>query len=841
MSRFYRGGSSDSKSSDSSENEEVYSSGSELELEDQGVRDDRSSDREEPKKRRTGFQFLKGEDTEDSEEEDEKRVVKSAKDKRTEEFKTCVRNIENAQKINDWVTISSEFEKINKLVDRMKIQGKPSWLYISTIVKLDDFLNETVKKEKEAKKKMNSTNARALNSVKQRIRKNSKQYEAEIKQFRQNAKDNNIDEFIEQQEMLPIEEEALGDEMIKNKLRIQGIRDSFSTVGKSNRSLQYTQESILKHLRLVSEARGKKNTDHAEQIRILEKLQEISVTQYHKICVLLAMISSKFDYSFGTASYMPIDHWKSAEADLKKLLDILEEDFSYIVLEDAEEYNDDIVPVSKEGETIKIRGSIVSFVDKLDDELIRSLQNIDPHTTDYIDRLKDETGLYSIIYRVQVYLERINASDNISRIILRRLEHIYYKPEQVICTLEETTWKTVHESIDSKITPRSEKSDAATLMHNLCVYLYKYGAGLLRTRAMLYHIYHHALHNRFFKARDMLLMSHLQDNIFTADIVTQVLYNRTMVQIGLSAFRTGMILEAHCALHEICGTGRMKELLTQGLQIQRYNQVSPEQERLERQRQFPFHMHINLELLECVYLTCSMLLEIPSIAASGFSPDSKKIISRSFRRMLDYNKRQVFTGPPENSRDCIIQASRALATGEWKKCCELIKSIKIWDLMPETQKIKDILTNKIQEEAVRTYLFTYAPFYDTISISRLSEMFDLPKGNITALVSKMISHDEISAALDQVHNTIVIRRIELSRLQSMALILIDKVQAFIDQNEKLLEQKSITIGNEGSKKQNIKGNVQTQANKERLVGHTKTSRSLRNDFKSTLGRTIKSS
>lgn len=43
---------------------------------------------------------------------------------------------------------------------------------------------------------------------------------------------------------------------------------------------------------------------------------------------------------------------------------------------------------------------------------------------------------------------------------------------------------------------------------------------------------------------------------------------------------------------------------------QRHQERSPEQEKLEKQRQVPFHMHINLELFECVYLTCAMLMEV---------------------------------------------------------------------------------------------------------------------------------------------------------------------------------------------------------------------------------------
>ena len=295
-------------------------------------------------------------------------------------------------------------------------------------------------------------------------------------------------------------------------------------------------------------------------------------------------------------------------------------------------------------------------------------------------------------------------------------------------------------------------------------------------------------------------MSHLQENIHNADINTQILYNRMLVQVGLCAFRTGLINEAQTALQEICGTNRLKELLAQGVQIQRYTQVSPEQERLERQRQLPFHMHINLELLECAYLTCSMLLEIPALASVGSSPDTKKrAISKTFRRMLEYHERQIFTGPPENTRDHVMQASKALAAGEWKRCSELIHAIKIWDLLTERDRIKDMLAVKIQEEGLRTYLFTYAPFYDTVGVDRLADMFDLTERKVSALVSKMIAHEEIAAALDQVKNVIIFRKgVELSRLQSLALTLSERASSLIESNERVLEQKTAGLGFEGA-------------------------------------------
>src|ERR1700712_1320572 len=187
-----------------------------------------------------------------------------------------------------------------------------------------------------------------------------------------------------------------------------------------------------------------------------------------------------------------------------------------------------------------------------------------------------------------------------------------------------------------------------------------------------------------------------------------------------------------------------------------------------------------------------MLLEIPALAASGSSPDMKKrVISKTYRRMLEYHERQIFTGPPENTRDHVMQASKALAAGEWKKSTEFIHSIKIWDLMAKPEEMKTMLSEQIQEEGLRTYLFTYAPYYDTLAVGTLSSMFELSDRKVAALVSKMISHEELVAALDQVNSSIIFRKgVELSRLQSLALTLSDKASGLIESNERVLEQRT---------------------------------------------------
>ena len=77
----------------------------------------------------------------------------------------------------------------------------------------------------------------------------------------------------------------------------------------------------------------------------------------------------------------------------------------------------------------------------------------------------------------------------------------------------------------------------------------------------------------------------------------------------------------------------------------------------------PFHMHINLELLECVYLVSAMLIEIPylsgmylivtnllfvTLVTLAHEYDARRrMISKSYYQQLRSSERQALVGPPE--------------------------------------------------------------------------------------------------------------------------------------------------------------------------------------------------
>lgn len=257
-------------------------------------------------------------------------------------------------------------------------------------------------------------------------------------------------------------------------------------------------------------------------------------------------------------------------------------------------------------------------------------------------------------------------------------------------------------------------------------------------------------------------------------------------------------------------SGRVRELLAQGIHTGRFSDKNAEQEKAEKRRQVPYHQHINLDLLESCHLISAMLLEVPNMAGASVDADSgssrrPRIISRTFRKFSDQYAHQVFTGPPEQTRDFVMRAAKALMQGDWKTCAQFVAKLDVWRLVPGEDaavQIETMLTQKIKLEGLRTYLYAFSRQYDSLSLGQLCAMFEMSKNEVHSVVSKMMINRELFASWDQPTETIVLRKVEPSSLQVMALQFAEKAASLVEANERLLDAQS---GSYGYKDEHWKG------------------------------------
>lgn len=687
--------------------------------------------------------FLFESESESSEEESTQRQIKSQREKLQEELENLSEALEAGLETQDWITMEEDFDRLIKLIAKHQSSHLVPISAYCVLPTLELALSKYAGSAEF--RSLAAVSAKAFSALRQKIRKVTAQYASDIERA-QRIRDGEDEGPMLMDSVTLTVAKAVAEEAIK--------------------SAELTPETILKRLHEILSMRGRRHVDKTENVAILRKMIAMASNRRHIIHALVALVATQFEMaSVGHLGYFTLDAWSTILGDLLDLVGQLE--VVGMTLFDIPKEEEELSLPSAAG----LRGSLVSYTQRLDDEFTRALQNIDPHSAEYPEFLRQEARLYSLLDRCRLLIisqSESTTSDQshelVCQIIARQLEHIYYKPRELV----ELIFKPTVISIAF-----------------LCSFIYKHGNERQQVRALLCHIYWLAIHNEYNKARSLMIQSYLQDSLHLLDIPTQILYNRALVQVGLAAFRASHLKEAYFALQELCSTGRPKELLAQGLVGQKYTEKG-DMDRAERQRLIPFHMQINVEMIDCIFLVVAMLLELPQNAAANrhsFTGERRLFLSRHLRRIIDAHDRNLFNGPPENTREYIVAATKGLANGEWRLCEENMMKIKIWDQMPNPDGIRTMLKRKIREAALLCFLYQTGPIYANLNMQQLEKDFELPMPMIITLIKTLINEYGMQATLSKDEKCIKFSEdLEAVRQKELNVHLMNKLKSWKERN-----------------------------------------------------------
>ncbi|KAK4538678.1 hypothetical protein CDCA_CDCA19G4703 [Cyanidium caldarium] len=921
-------------------------------------------------------------DESDSDDEDHRRVVKSKETKKYEALTAKLRAIKNHVKINDWTAVQQDFEELNKRLERALtadvISGKRPpvpRVYIAALVLLED----AVAKVQADRPRLSKTNTKALNTTRQRLRKNNREHEADIAAFRESGADpwgseggdeepattaaaaatarpassaseldastsasssssssswaSSSTESDEQESETDEDEsgseaessasstagrargaraarwlksgsassesesEASSEEISaaataarrkrqERRARVAARRgrgdeddEDEAFTGKAvtaaavraarrERAEDLTAAQLEERLGEVVAARGRKGTDRREQVEQIQWLTRGANSPAQLVRVLLHLVAAQFDLALQLG-LMSREMYHEALNTAERLLAMAREhpDCVRTSTRDVAAAATDALGADEVSSREPVLVDLAALVERLNDELYRAWQLTNPYSAEYVERLKDEPRWMRLAAQVQRHYQfTCRDLQQAARVAARRVMHLYYKSSEVTRRMHEYRHRQPHgDAVGDAGGSDEEDASPEERFEALTVLVYRYGEERVKAETTLAHVYHLAVEDRFHEARDLLLMSHLQDNIAHSDAPLQVLYNRALAQLGLAAFRAGMVTEAHQCLADLCSppqffdprTGtttssvtRIKELLAQGLspQQQRHAAAASGSNSLdaERRRLVPFHLQIPTDLLEVVHLTAAMLLEVPLMAAvsarcagvvdGGLSVTGGGIeipstaasplanlngsllvsaqqqarqvsVSRAFQHFMRGALRGQLQGPPENTRDYVMAASRHLLKGDWRTCYRVLTAAKAWGLMEPSGSsgagdavppFLQHLQRLVKEAALKTFLFTYAFCHDSLLIApQLTEQFELEAPRIQAIVSRMISTEQLPARLHQPSGAVIMLRTEPSRLQRAALTWAEKLNQLVENNERLLDchGSAVAVGN----------------------------------------------
>ena len=253
-------------------------------------------------------------------------------------------------------------------------------------------------------------------------------------------------------------------------------------------------------------------------------------------------------------------------------------------------------------------------------------------------RIKDEITFIILCSKILTFYKSLNESIYLSRIYFLILFHIYYKTEDQIKKMGEK-FKAENAS-DEFLSSLSDNPEL--FMNNLSSVLYSHSEEKSKIKSLLAIIYSMCVFNIYNKAKHLFKKCNSFDMIhYLKDENSKILYNRTLAQLGLCAFRNGIYSDSLFYLMPLCqlGTSKLKENLSQSYNKEMEKSILFDKE--DKKRIIPIIMTINIDEVECTFYLGSMLIDLPNILLYKLGKNSGSV-NFVFKKLMDNFEKQVF-------------------------------------------------------------------------------------------------------------------------------------------------------------------------------------------------------
>jgi len=713
--------------------------------------------------------------------EEEKRVLKTPKEKLLSLIKDNYLKIKDNIDARNYVEILESFEELMKNAEKIKKEfgDKLPPFFVRTLY----LVEENINLQKDEKSRLTKDNNTAFNSLKKSF-KSVKPFEDAIKSYRESK---SKEDYFEEEAELSDQSEASKeksqlsdissevdlqadknedpaarrlkwvkkpkeekdkdkdkDAQAKKQVKIRKVKvDKVYSIDDEEKEKEkeiaesrhaITEADIEKECNEISNQRGHIQKPNEVATR-LEYLVSVTENLVLKIKLLNLYILICFDTSSGQSSAVSVGMWNKIHDSILRLLT------NYYSLNKSSAGKDENLNMQIKSITFILQGSLVSLLEKLELELYKALQYTDQNSSEYVMRIRDELKFLLLCSKIESFYAEFSDQLSISKIYLLIILHIYYKNEELIKKMTEKFNLNINR--DEYLIKSCENPE--NFMNQLCDKIYAHCDEKSKLRALLCNVYFLCIHNHYDMAKNLFKRSHVFELIqILKDDHTKILYNRTLAQLGLCSFRLGKFLDSREYLNPLCQTGtiKLKEYLAQSYNKENEKSIFFEKE--EKKRVIPYIMSINIDEIECTYYLISMIIDLPNLMLFKFGKNYKEF-NLVFKKLLDNFEKQIFNGPPETSKELILSATTFLFKGDWKKCSDLLSTLKIYNHHKSHKEIKNFLNNSIRETGLKCFLIFYSNQYSSFSLSNLNRKFAIEPHHIRKIVNRMILEGIIEA------------------------------------------------------------------------------------------------